>query len=554
MGDSLTSADFRDALEKIFAEFTAIKLELSTIKGEQSRLSVAVNRLQSDKNEAEGSSRGGTTDAFSVAPPSFPHQTAHKLRFPRYDGATDPDASWRFCVDYRALNAKTVRDVFPIPVVDELLDELKGATFFTKLDLRSGYHQVRMHLADIHKTAFRTHHGHFEFVVMSFGLSNAPSTSSWSEHLRHVRAVFTTLRAHKLVLKCSKCTFAERTVAYLGHVISVARVAMDPTKVEAVQQWPQPRTIKALRGFLGLTGYYRRFIRSYGAIAAPYSAPEKGRLLLGCIVCQQNKTEHLHPAGLLQPLEVPSSVWADIAMDFVEGFPKVGGKSVVLTVVDRFSKYAHFVALGHPYTATSVARMFFDHIVRLHGIPCSIVSEIRERLLQAQNHMKLHYDAGHRDIQFTVGDWVWLRLHHRTVAGITSKSSGKLSPRYFGPYQIVERVGPVAYRLQLPPKAKIHDVFHVVFLKQFVGTPPTALVPLPPLSRGRVVPTPESIIRARLNRGHWELLVTGVPGETEEDDGRFWSVARACVACPDCRHAGAGGWRAGPELSVRCTS
>ena len=95
----------------------------------------------------------------------------------------------------------------------------------------------------------------------------------------------------------------------------------------------------------------------------------------GCAVCQRNKTEHLHPAGLLQPLEVPSVVWADIALDFIEGFPRVGGKSVVLAVVDHFSKYAHFIALGHPYTAISVAMAFLDNIVRLHGILCSIVSD-----------------------------------------------------------------------------------------------------------------------------------------------------------------------------------
>ena len=94
-----------------------------------------------------------------------------------------------------------------------------------------------------------------------------------------------------------------------------------------------------------------------------------------CATCQRNKTEHLHPAELLQPLPVPSQVWSDISIDFVEALPKVHGKSVILTVVDRFSKYAHFIPLGHPYTAPSVAKAFFNDIVRLHGFPTSIVSD-----------------------------------------------------------------------------------------------------------------------------------------------------------------------------------
>ncbi|XP_019248736.1 PREDICTED: uncharacterized protein LOC109228004 [Nicotiana attenuata] len=152
------------------------------------------------------------------------------------------DGTWRFFVDYRELNAKTV---------NELLDELYWSRYFTKLDLKSGYHQVRMDPLDIEKTAFRTHHGHFEFLVMPFGLSNAPSTFQ------------------ALMNERSKCSFGETQVAYLGHVVSEIGVVANTNMVQAIIDWPQPQFTTTLRGFLGLAGYYREFIRNYNHLAAP---------------------------------------------------------------------------------------------------------------------------------------------------------------------------------------------------------------------------------------------------------------------------------------------
>jgi hypothetical protein len=178
-----------------------------------------------------------------------------------------------------------------------MVDELHGARFFNKLDLRSGYHQVRMHANDVTKIAFRTHHGHYEFLVMPFGLSNAPATfqalmndvlrpylrrfvlvffddiliysSTWLEHLQHVGIVLHALRAHHLHLKRAKCSFGATSVAYLGHVISEGGVVMDADKVGAVSSWPTPRSVRDLQGFLGLAGYYQKFIRDFGLITAP---------------------------------------------------------------------------------------------------------------------------------------------------------------------------------------------------------------------------------------------------------------------------------------------
>lgn len=509
-----------------------------------------------------------------------------------------------------------------------------------------------MHSEDVAKTAFRTHKGHFEFLFMPFGLTDAPSTfqslmndvlklfirkfllvffddiliysGSWSSHLQHVKKVLQTLREQCLALKRSKCLFGVGSVSYLGHTISAAGMTMDNSKIAAVEAWPRSRTLRALRGFLGLTGCYRKFIagRWVWEIAAPLTAllkresftwtddadvafsmlkqalmtapllqmpdftqsfvvdcdasglgfgfvlqgdgaiayfsravapqhkklPAYERELIGLVKAVRYwrpylwghqfkvRTDHYNlkfildqrlstipqhtwvsklfgydfsveyrsgklngaadalsrrdeAASLLSisaptfeifntlreeattdpqvielrnhiaagtvldgwaevdglllfrskvfvpdvssawphslaavhngghegmekslnrwrglfyspkatqkvkdyvrglcartftstrfaaPLPVPAGVWSDISMDFLEGFPKVGGKSLILTVVDRFSKYGHFIPLSHPYSAASVTRAFFDNIVRLHGLPCSIVSD-----------------------------------------------------------------------------------------------------------------------------------------------------------------------------------
>jgi len=207
------------------------------------------------------------------------------------------DGSWCFCIDYRALNEITVKDKFPKPVIDELLDELHGAKVFSKLDLRSGYHQIRVQHDDILKTAFQTHDDHYEFVVMPFGLKNAPTSfqslmndifqpylqrfilvfffdilvysRSWKDHLLYIKQVLGILSDNQLYIKLSKCQFGVILVGYLGHLISSEGVVVDPAKIQAVQNWPVPTSPKGVRGFLGLASYYRKFVRGFGIIAAP---------------------------------------------------------------------------------------------------------------------------------------------------------------------------------------------------------------------------------------------------------------------------------------------
>jgi hypothetical protein len=220
--------------------------------------------------------------------------------------ARKKDGTMRFCIDYRHLNECTKKDSYPLPRVDECLDALSGASWFSTLDLRSGYHQVAMDMKDADKTAFVTRRGIFRWRVMPFGLCNAPATfqrlmdialsglnfetclvylddviifgNDLDQHLERLKQVLQRLREAHLKLKPTKCQLLRRTVSFLGHVMTPDGVAVDPSKVEDVTAWPVPERLTDVRAFLGLCSYYRKFIRGFSSMAAPlFALTKKGR-------------------------------------------------------------------------------------------------------------------------------------------------------------------------------------------------------------------------------------------------------------------------------------
>ncbi|KAD5508936.1 hypothetical protein E3N88_16639 [Mikania micrantha] len=834
-----------------------------------------------------------------------------------------PDFSKPFTIE--ALNKITIADKYPIPNIDELLDELYGATIFSKLDLRSGYYQIRVTETDVPKTAFRTHSGHYEFKVMPFGLTNAPSTfqaimndlfrpflrkfvlvffddiliysRDMDQHVYHLDTTLQLLQSHSFFVKLSKCCFGQSHVNFLGHIITSEGVKVEEEKIAAVKSWPIPQNVTQVRGFLGLTGYYRRFVRNYGIIARPLTAltkkngfhwnddawsafnalktalttapvlhlpdfdkefvvecdassdgvgailsqaehpiayfskgftpttrfksaydrellalvlavqkwnhylfgrhflirtdhytlkflleqrvttTEQQRLLLklmpydfsilhragkenrgadalsrrpmcatlltltvpfcvdvgdireglqtdpftldllnklqnssttlpdfsladgflfyrkrlvipdvpglrmkllqeahdtpigghggflktlkrlssqyfwpqmnkdirlhvqNCITCQQQKYQTTSPAGLLQPLPIPNQIWEDVSMDFIVGLPPSNRFDTILVVIDRLSKYAHFLSLAHPFTAKTVANLFCKEIVRLHGFPRSIVSDrdvvflshfwqelfrlshtklnlsssyhpqtdgqsevlnrclesylrcfaqeqprkwnsflpwaeysyntgfhsatgitpfyavygrpppallpyvvgetnnaelekqlldrddmlklLRDNLMKAQDRMRNQANTKRRDVSFDVGDYVFLRLQPYRQRSLSKRRFEKLSPRFFGPYQIKRKVGPVAYELDLPSTASIHPVFHVSLLKPARGVlPSNPPAPLPITKDYELELTPFEVLQHRwvmeANRPVLELLVSWCNRPVEE--------------------------------------
>ncbi|XP_022640511.1 uncharacterized protein LOC111242275 [Vigna radiata var. radiata] len=231
-----------------------------------------------------------------------------------------------------------------------------------------------------------------------------------------------------------------------------------------------------------------------------------------CLVCQQHKYLASSPQGLLQPLPIPQAIWEEVSMDFIVRLPKSQGHDAILVVVDRLSKYGHFVPLKHPYTAKTIAEIFVKEVVKLHGVPVSVgaakcspfeivygrpppaltrfipgetaveavaqelqtrdeaLTQLRFHLTRAQDMMTKYANRKRKPAEVKVDDWVYLKIRPHKQTSMPTRLHPKLSARYFGPFKVLQQIGKVAFKLQLPDTSRIHPVFHVSQLKIAVGT------------------------------------------------------------------------------------
>ncbi|GJS25763.1 putative reverse transcriptase domain-containing protein [Tanacetum coccineum] len=337
------------------------------------------------------------------------------------------DGSFRMCIDYRELNKLTIKNRYPLPRIDDLFDQLQGSSVYSKINLRSGYHQLRVRDEDITKTAFRTRYGHYEFQVMPFGLTNAPAvfmdlmnrmckpyldkfvivfiddiliySRNKEEHLDHLRIILELLKKEKLYAKFSKCDFWISIVQFLGHMIDNQGIHVDPAKIEAVKNWAPSTTPTEVRQFLGLAGYYRKFIK---ADVDPLNVT--GTLLgfryclldpaatLGCgyPVLMQREKVIAYASRQLKPHE-ENYTTHDLELGVVVFALKIwrhylyGTKCTVFTdhkslqqILDQKElnmrqQSAHFIPTKATDSMETLTRLYIKEIVSRHGVPISII-------------------------------------------------------------------------------------------------------------------------------------------------------------------------------------
>ncbi|GJZ02500.1 putative reverse transcriptase domain-containing protein [Tanacetum coccineum] len=440
------------------------------------------------------------------------------------------DGSFRMCIDYRELNKLIVKNHYPLPRIDDLFDQLQGSSVYSKIDLRSGYHPLRIRDEDIPKTAFRTRYKHYEFQVMPFGLTNAPAvfmdlmnrvckpyldkfgivfiddiliyTHNKEEYANHLRIILELLKKEKLYAKFSKCDFWIRIVQFLGHLIDSQGLHVDPAKIEAVKNWTSPTTPTEIRQFLGLAAPILALPEGNDDFVVYCDASHQG---LGAVLMQREKVI-AYASRQLKPNE-ENYIIHDLELGVVVFALKIwrhylyGTKYTVFTdhkslqhILDQkelnmrqrrclelladYDCEIHY----HPGKANVVA----DALSRkerikplraevgdvqltgpeiIHETTKKIV-QIRQRLQAARDRQRNYANVKRKPLEIQVGDCVMLKVSPRKGI-IRFGKRGKLNPRYIGPFKILEQIGLVAYKLELPEElSNVHNTFHISNIKK----------------------------------------------------------------------------------------
>nr|GME21750.1 Retrotransposable element Tf2 [Ipomoea batatas] len=287
----------------------------------------------------------------------------------------------------------------------------------------------------------------------------------------------------------------------------------------------------------GHSGAYRTYRRLAASIYWKGMMKHTQQFVAECLVCQKNKYDTLAPAGLLQPLPIPTAVWEDIAMDFITGLPRSYGFDGIWVVIDRFTKYAHFIGLKHPFTANAAGITPFqvvygrvpptlkqylpgefkvEAVAEEHNDRNEMLRQLRYHLENAQNKMAKAANTKRRELQFSEGDKVLLKLRPHRQSTIHHRINQKLAPRFYGPFTILQKYSAVSYKLALPDTAKVHPIFHVSQLRRVTGNH-TAVTDLPKdMAVTEPGFDPQDILKARQQNGVHQVLVKW-EGRPEEE-------------------------------------